>query len=159
MNEAYEPSPHPSHLACAPPNNSNPPPAIIAAISAGDRLIASTIFRISVRHDFGADYSDRFRPTARDYTVCPCEHISRNNPAWKPRKYRHTTQHAIFRCALTRDARKISTRDTLPPRRPSVTHPNSPPMQIPIRNPVLHPPPPPCAPGRPALIALTELTK
>jgi hypothetical protein len=91
IRQDYTPSNHPSHIACQPPLSNLPAPAILAAAAFGDRLIASTIFRLATGHCFDADYSDRFRAGADDITLCPCSRT-------QPRLYRHTRAHRLFRC-------------------------------------------------------------
>jgi hypothetical protein len=102
LYDDYTPSNHPSHIICTPPDGNKPPPAILAAIDANNHLVFSTIIRLSVAHCFDTDYSDRFRPSARDRTICPCEH----RPCRRTRQchhiqFCHTQNHVIFNCHLT----------------------------------------------------------
>jgi hypothetical protein len=95
----YTPSNHPSFAACTPLVNKKPPPAILAAISSGNHLISSTIFRLTTGHCFNADYSNRFCPSANDNTECLCmanlpPHLTHNPP-------RHTCHYIIFHCPLS----------------------------------------------------------
>jgi hypothetical protein len=99
----YAPSPNPSHSACVAPDGNKLPPAIRAAAASNSRLITSTIFRIATGHCFDADYSDRFRPTAGDRTICPCETIPRRHR--QPRQNRHTRHHVLFQCPTTAEMR------------------------------------------------------
>jgi hypothetical protein len=103
----YSPSDHPSHIACAPSDGNKPPPAILGTIEHKNCLICSTIFRFAVAHCFDADYSDRFRPTANDTTICPCDRIPRPNPTRRPCHARHTRAHVIFHCPITQPQRLI----------------------------------------------------
>jgi hypothetical protein len=103
----YQPNPRPSFIACDPPSDNIPPPAIRAAAKCKSRLISSTIFRWATNHSFDANYSDRFRQGADDPTLCPC--ADPNHPQFKPsnpyRPYRHTKEHVIFHCPRYTHAR------------------------------------------------------
>jgi hypothetical protein len=85
-----------------PPNKNKPPLAVLAAIDANNHLVFSTIMQLSITHCFDADYSDHFQPSARDYTICLCEH----RPHHRTRQphliqFQHTCHHIIFNCYLT----------------------------------------------------------
>ena len=96
----YQPNPCPSFIACDPPSNNKPPPAVQAAAKCKSRLISSTIFRWATNHSFNANYSDHFRQGADDPTLCPC--ADPNHPQFTPshpyRLYRHTKEHVLFHC-------------------------------------------------------------
>jgi hypothetical protein len=59
--------------------------------------------RLATGHCFDATYSARFRPTAGDYTICPCEHIPRRT---RRRHIPHTKEHVLFRCMKTVNERR-----------------------------------------------------
>jgi len=103
----YQPNPRPSFIACDPPSDNIPPPAIRAAAKCKSRLISSTIFRWATNHSFDANYSDCFRQGADDPTLCPC--ADPNHPHFTPshpyRPYRHTKEHVLFRCPCYTHAR------------------------------------------------------
>src|SRR5216683_4335427 len=99
----YTHSTHPSHIACTPPVNRTPPPAIRAAAASHSCLISSTIFHFAVAHCFDIDYSDQFHPSTTNATTCPCTstpclNLHRTNPRHPKR---HTRDHIIFHCPLT----------------------------------------------------------
>jgi hypothetical protein len=41
-------------------------------LSTGSWKLQSAVFQIAMGHYFDADYSSKFRPTAGDWTDCPC---------------------------------------------------------------------------------------
>jgi len=99
IHQDYRPNPHPAYIACTPPLNPIPPPAIRAAAASRNHLASATIFRWATGHSFSAAYSLHFRPGADDTIICPCADIPRPNPT-HPRRthYQHTKEHVLFRC-------------------------------------------------------------
>jgi hypothetical protein len=53
----YCPNPYPTYIACTPPLNPTPPPAIHAATASHNRLASATIFRWATGHSFDMGYS------------------------------------------------------------------------------------------------------
>ncbi len=104
----YTPSPHPSHIACHPPTDNSPSPAMIAVAAFPNHLISTTIPRLTVSHCFDVDYSDHFRPTVGNETLCPCATILCPPPTHPshqaPWHHWHTRTHIIFHCLTTADA-------------------------------------------------------
>jgi hypothetical protein len=80
IHQNYHPNPHPSYIACTPPLNPTPPPAIQAATATHNRLASVTIFRWATGHSFNARYSIRFHPGANDIITCPCANIPTQTP-------------------------------------------------------------------------------
>jgi len=107
LHQDYCPNPHPAYIACSPPTDPNPPPAIRAAAASRSRLASATIFRWATGHSFDAEYSLRFRPGADDIITCPCADIPRSNPT-HPRcnPYHHTKEHVLFRCICYAEQRR-----------------------------------------------------
>jgi len=103
----YPPNPRPSYIACNPPSDNTPPPAIQATVKSSSRLISSTIFQWATNHSFDANYSDCFRQGADDHTLCLC--ADPNHPQYIPTHtycpYRHTNEHDLFHCPRYTTAR------------------------------------------------------
>jgi hypothetical protein len=96
----YRPNPRPSFIACNPPSDNKPPPAVRATAKCNSHLISSTIFRWATNHSFDTNYSDRFRQGADDPTLCPCADPTHPqfNPSEPYRPYWHTKEHVLFHC-------------------------------------------------------------
>ena len=105
----YHHNPRPSYIACDPPSDNIPPPAIRAAAKSTSRLISSTIFRWATNHCFDANYSERFRQGANDHTLCPCADPDHPDytPTYPHRPTQHTKEHVLFRCPRYSHARLI----------------------------------------------------
>jgi hypothetical protein len=108
IHQDYRPNPHPAYIACTPPHNPIPPPAIRAAAASRNRLASATIFRWATGHSFDAAYSLRFRPNADDIITCPCADIPRPNPTHPQRpRYQHTKEHVLFHCVRYTQQRRL----------------------------------------------------
>ena len=91
--------------SCQPLTDSNPPPFIQGVLSRGNRRYFAAAIQITTGHAFEADYSDRFRPTAGDTTICPCadsDAYASRDPNPPPR---HTIAHVLTECPLHSRAR------------------------------------------------------